>query len=176
MLALIFDTETTGLPLHPEAKIELQPHIIEWGGVLVDGEKLIEEYHTLINPGEPIPPVVTKINGITDAMVKGEKSFRVVADDLRPLFQRADALIAHNLPFDSSLMRFELQRAHQLTDWPWPRQLICTVQEHVPIFGRRPRLLELYEYYMGHPLEQTHRALDDVNALWEICLKAGILT
>lgn len=176
MISLIFDTETTGLPLHPKAKPELQPHIIEWGGMLVDEEgDEIAALNFLINPGIPLPAIITKITGITPEDLVGAPRFADVSDQIREMFARADQLIAHNLPFDSSLMRFDLARAGLLEGWPWPRLNLCTVQEHAEMWGRRPKLTELYEFYMGAPLAQTHRAIDDVRALRDVCVKAGVL-
>jgi hypothetical protein len=37
--------------------------------------------------------------------------------------------------------------------------------------GKRPRLINLYEYVMGRPLAQTHRALDDAMAVFEVLQK-----
>lgn len=176
MKTLIFDTETTGLVLHRKAKAELQPRIIEWGGLLVDEEgNELDSFNTLIDPGVPLPAEITKITGITEAELKGQPTFAEVAPRLRELFSEADVLIAHNLPFDSTMMKLDLGRAGLLDGWPWPKYLICTVQEHAAAWGHRPKLTELYEHYMGRPLAQTHRALDDVRALKEVCLKARVL-
>jgi len=96
MIHLIFDTETTGLTLHPRAKDEFQPRIIEWGGLLVDerGNEL-KELDVLINPGKPIPEHITSITGITDADVANQPPFSVAAQMLKPLFAAADVLVAH---------------------------------------------------------------------------------
>lgn len=176
MLHLIFDTETTGLILHPAAKDELQPHIIEWGGLLVDehGTEL-KELNVLINPGIPIPEEITKITGITQYDIDEQPTFRGVVDAIREMFAAADVLIAHNLPFDYRMMELDLARCGLLAGWPWPRIQLCTVQEHAEEWGRRPKLKELYEHYTGHPLAQTHRAIDDVRALKEVCIAAGVL-
>ena len=176
MTYLIFDTETTGLVLHPLAKDELQPRIIEWGGMLVDekGDEL-DELDVLINPGIPLPEKITKITGLADADLEHEPPFAALAPLLFNMFSRADAMIAHNLPFDTGMMTLDLRRAGLLEGWPWPKIKICTVQEHAEEWGRRPKLTELYEHYLGKKLEQSHRALDDVRALKEICLKAGVL-
>lgn len=176
MTHLIFDTETTGLVLHPRAKDELQPRIIEWGGLLVDerGEEL-EELNLLINPRMPIPEHITKITGITDDDVKNEPPFLAIAPLLFNMFKRADVLIAHNLPFDRRMMELELARVSALNTWPWPRVMLCTVQEHAEEWGHRPKLTELYEHYTGTKLAQSHRAIDDVRALKEVCLRAGVL-
>jgi DNA polymerase-3 subunit epsilon len=176
MTYLIFDTETTGLLLHPSAKLELQPQIIEWGGMLVNekGEELAH-LDILINPGRALPSEIIKITGITDEDLALKPPFAVASPAIRDMFQRADALIAHNLPFDTGMMRNELARCDILEEWPWPPVNICTVQEHAEEWGYRPKMTELYQHYMGKPLAQTHRALDDVRALKEICIAAGIL-
>jgi len=36
-------------------------------------------------------------------------------------------------------------------------------------------LTELFQHYTGRPLAQSHRAIDDVRALKEICVAAGVL-
>lgn len=172
---LVFDTETTGIPKHPRAKAAVQPRIIEFGGLLVDerGERL-DSLELLIDPGIPLESVITKITGLTDDDLKGQPSFAVQAELIRPLFHAADVLVAHNLPFDKTMFELEIARCG-IKDWPWPAKNICTVQEHAEEWGYRPKLLQLYEYYLSTPLKQTHRALDDVGALVEICNQSGIL-
>lgn len=176
MIHLIFDTETTGLILHPAAKDELQPRIIEWGGLLVDehGTEL-KELNVLINPGRPLSADITRITGLTDADLADQPPFSAVAGQLKEMFAEADVLIAHNLPFDHTMMELDLRRARMLESWPWPKLNVCTVQEHAEEWGHRPKLTELYEYYTGHPLAQSHRAIDDVRALKTVCIAAGVL-
>lgn len=174
MTALVIDTETTGLTKHPNAKDEMQPQVIEFGAALVKDGLIMEEVDLLVNPGVPLPPVITKITGLTDEDLTDQPPFRNIIDTIRPLFEKADTLIAHNLPFDKTLVRMELERAG-IEDWPWPEYEVCTVQEHAEQWGYRPKLTQLYEYYMGKPLEQTHRALDDVKALREVAIAAGVV-
>lgn len=176
MTHLIFDTETTGLVLHPRAKDELQPRIIEWGGLLVNerGEEL-EELNLLINPRMPIPEAIVKITGITDDDLRDAPAFREVAEQIHWFFANAEVLIAHNLPFDRSMMELEITRNGLEDNWMWPRIMLCTVQEHAEEWGHRPKLTELYEHYTGTKLAQSHRAIDDVRALKEVCLRAGVL-
>lgn len=175
MLALVFDTETTGLPKHPNSKPNVQPKIIEFGGALVNVYSGIvaDTLQLIINPQEPIEAIITKITGLTDDDLKDQPTFPEVAPQIRDFFARADALIAHNLPFDSTLLELELNR-HHIENWPWPKTEICTVQEHAEEWGRRPKLLELYQAATGEPLAQTHRALDDVMALVKVCELQGV--
>lgn len=174
MINLIWDTETTGLAKHPLARDNVQPRIIEWAGILVDekGNKL-DEYVQMINPGIEIENVITDITGITNEMLIGKPTFKEVYEPILAFMKRAHQIIAHNLPFDWTMLTLELDRIN--VPHPQFELMLCTVQEHIHQYGYRPKLTILYEQYMGKPLHQTHRALDDVEALAEICREAGVL-
>lgn len=174
MRLLAFDTETTNLPLHPNAKDHLQPRIIEFAAAMVDEHGVQQDSIVqLLDPAQKLDPKITKITGITDEDLRGQPAFKDFVPVLHDWFSEADFMVAHNLPFDWTLLTMELARCGQLADWPRPTP-ICTVQEHAERWGRRPRLLELYEEVMGEPLQQTHRALDDVAALVEILVATGV--
>jgi len=175
--ALIFDWETTGLPLHPDAPLRKQPRVIEFGGVLVDSARkaIVSEHSWLVNPGVPLEPIITKITGLTDADLADAPPFAELLPRVRDLFGRASVMVAHNLPFDHFLLQLELQRLNAEADFPWPAGALCTVQTYRPEWGKRPTLKELYAHVTGQPLAQTHRALDDCKALAEIVLKENLL-
>lgn len=175
MNAIIFDSETTGLLKHATAQMSAQPKMIEFGAALVDQEgELIDTLQLLINPCQPLEAIITKITGLTDEDLFEEPTFKEVWPQIRAFMERADIVIAHNLPFDKGVADFELKRL-EVTDFKWPRYQICTVQENVFEWGRRPKLTELYAYQTGQPLAQTHRAIDDVMALLDVVQKQGIL-
>lgn len=174
MRAVIFDTETTGLPLPKTAPLEKQPRIIELGALVVDKNGPVASLTQLIDPGVEISAEITKITGITPDQLKGQPSFKDYLPKLIEFFKDTDILIAHNAPFDKRMLELDLERC-ECTDFPWPQQTICTVQEFRAEFGKRPKLLELYEHVMGEPLMQTHRALDDVQALYSAIEKNGFL-
>jgi len=175
MRTIIFDFETTGLPLHPDAKIDKQPRVIEFGAVIVAGSgQIVSECSLLINPEQKLDATITKITGLTDAELVGKPVFLEAEPELRSMFGLADLMVAHHLPFDQFLLELELQRA-AISDFPWPRYALCTVQAYQEEWGRRPKLTELYERVTGKPLRQTHRALDDVLALAEIVIKEGLI-
>lgn len=174
--ALIFDTETTGIPKHPNAKMKVQPRIIEFGAVLVDVDcRVLEEFSILIQPEERLEPIITKITGLTDNDLAGRPLFKEVLVEVQRAFSSADLMIAHNLPFDVNMIQLELQRLGKENEFTWPAAGLCTVQEFAEFYGRRPRLIQLYEDTLGKPLAQTHRASDDCIALAEIISKKGIL-
>jgi len=171
-MILVYDTETTGLTLHPQAEVRKQPRMIEFGAALLDPKtgEVVDTWNVLINPGAPLEPVITKITGITDADLQGASPFAAVLPAMRMMFERATCVVAHNLPFDRAILRGELARL-DVFDFPWPKREICTVGLYKDDWGRNPKLTELYESVMGKPLAQTHRALDDVLALVEIFQK-----
>lgn len=173
-LLLVFDWETTGLALHPDADVRKQPKAIEFGGAFIDcaDGSLVERHERLINPGEPLEAIITKITGLTDAMLKDAPSFGDVLPEFRKMFARASGMLSHNLPFDRAILRGELARRNMnIADFPWPMHSMCTVGMYKEHWGRNPKLTELYEQVMGKPLAQTHRAMGDVNALVEIVQK-----
>lgn len=186
MISCIFDTETTGIPKHPSAKDEVQPRVIEFGAVLAneDGE-IIDEMSLLLKPiddkGEQLllEDKITEITGLTDEDLVDAPLFEDKAHDLARFISRADVVIAHNLPFDKTIMNLAIDRCDEtkvpFAGLPWPEIEICTVQEHADEWGYRPKLTELYEHYTGEKLEQTHRAVDDVKALMIVCQHAGLL-
>ena len=62
---IVFDTETTGLPLPETAPLDNQPKIIEIALVKLDFDlKETDRYETLINPEVNIPAGASAVNNI----------------------------------------------------------------------------------------------------------------
>lgn len=167
MKIIVADTETTGIPLPSSVPIEKQPRIIELGLVVRSFDEIIGEYNWLFNPGNlPLPQEITKITGLTDADLIDQLSFKEQLDEIIEIFSGADVFIAHNAPFDTSILKFALQMA-ECNNFPWPDIIICSAQEMMSHFGYRPKAAELYEHFVGKKIKQTHRALDDAKMLNE---------
>lgn len=98
----VFDTETTGL--NPK-----QNRVVEIGAIRFDRNGIVSRFSLLIDPGVLIPPEVTRINNITDAMLKGQPEPKVVYPDFIR-FIGDSILIAHNAPFDVDFVNEELAR------------------------------------------------------------------
>lgn len=188
----VWDTETTGL-LIPGAPLDKQPHIIEFGAIMVAindagemdttphpehpaGQPFIDgQASWLINPGVPLEPIITKITGLTDDDLRGKPSFAEVLPEIVAFFLGVHGMVAHNLPFDKGMLVTELQRLGKEHAFPYPPEQICTVAHFVQTFGRRAKLNEVYKRVLGADMPIAHRALDDANMLTAICIKAEVL-
>ena len=169
----LFDTETTGLPLHPLASLMQQPRIIEFGVLLTDGRDILFEDNFLCDPGIALEAIITKITGIKDEHLRGQPPFEHFIPRIKETFGKANYVFAHNMAFDELLLTLELNR-HELdlsdVDWPFS---VCTLEETRPMFGFGPKLEMLHEKYVG-PVVQKHRAIDDVKMLFSVMKATGI--
>ena len=174
MLFAVYDCETTGLPLHVEADLDRQPRIIEFGGIITDGESVLREVNFLCNPGVVLDQVITDITGLTDHDLYDKPPFIDYLPEVRDFFIEADCTVAHNASFDRNLLVFDLRRAGKtLKDISFPKLNICTVEETYLAYGRRMKLIELYSELCGEYV-QKHRGLDDVMVLHEVCKRIGL--
>lgn len=98
----VVDVETTGGSAS-------QDRIIEIAVYLFDGEKTIERFETLLNPGKPVDPYITKLTGITTEMVQGSPTFADVHQKILELTHEA-YFVAHNVKFDFGMLRHEFKR------------------------------------------------------------------
>lgn len=163
---ILFDTETSGLLKSSVNNINEQPYIIEFYGVVIDEDfNPIREFETFIKPPIQVSQEITKITGITQEMVQDAPNFREVYEEIGSLFKGVDEMIAHNLPFDRSMLANELIRINKLINFPWPMKHTCTVEQSMGIEQRRLTLTRLHEYATGKPLANAHRAKDDVFGL-----------
>lgn len=167
---LVYDTETTGLLLPQSSPLAQQPRIIEFAVAEIDAAyKIVSTHSWLINPGHPLPEVITKITGLKDEDLVDQPTFIQALPEIESVFVGVDRIIAHNLSFDMGMLTNELKRIGREFAFPYPPNQLCTVQlANELIYGRRAKLTELYEKTTGKPLAQTHRAMDDVMALIEI--------
>ncbi len=174
MIFTLYDTETTGLTVHHQANIGLQPRIIEFAAIKTDGKKILDQMEFICNPGIAIEEIITKITGLTNEDLEDKPEFSHFVPEVAKFFEGSDVVVAHNLSFDKNLLTYDLARMEKtLADINFPEIQICTVEQTYPLFGRRMRLNELYELYVGK-YTQKHRALDDVMLLTQICSTIGI--
>lgn len=89
---IIIDVETTGLKAETERIIQL------CATKVVEG-KIVSYFNTYINPGKPIDKEATKINGITDEMVKDSPTIDQVANSFLE-YVDSKPIVGYNISFD----------------------------------------------------------------------------
>ena len=172
MKIIMFDTETTGLLLPEGAPLENQPQIIEFAAIAMDQHfKEIDRLEFMCNPEKPLPPIITKITGITDNDLMTKLPFKHFADDVLKFWQGVDYVIAHNVNYDMGMLNNELKRLGLEESLPKPKQCICTVQETYHIHNRRLKLSQAYKHFTGKEPEIAHRAMGDVETLKELVIQ-----
>jgi DNA polymerase-3 subunit epsilon len=161
---LVGDFETTGLLVPDTAALFAQPHITEIYIAKVDPTnfQINEEFETLINPEVPIDPFITKLTGIDNEMVKDSPTFAEVYDDLCSFFLGENDFVAHNVTFERDCLKHELRRLGFEFQFPWTKNLICTIEESFIIENKRLKLGVLYEKATGEKMPDAHRAKPDV--------------
>ncbi len=151
----IVDLETTGGAPGSSA-------ITEIGAVRVEGLRITDRFSTLVDPECPIPPHITGITGIDDAMVRGQP----VIDVALPAFiafAGDDVLVAHNAPFDLRFLNYERLRLRDgYFTQPWLDTLVLARRL---LNGALPRHdLSTLATWAGAPVRPAHRALADAEA------------
>ena len=97
---LFVDTETTGLDPARDEIVELAMVPFTYG---LDGQvySVGEPFQQLREPSKPIPPEVTAITGIDDAMVAGRQ---IDPAEVTHFVAPASLVVAHNAAFDRKFL------------------------------------------------------------------------
>lgn len=157
MLYAITDIETTGGYASSNSITEIAVYIF-------DGQQIVDQFETLVNPHQSIPRFVQSLTGITDEMVQLAPSFSDIAPRLLELLQ-GKVFVAHNVNFDYSFIH------HQLSENGYTLQCrkLCTVRYCRKIFPK------LKSYSLGNlcrhfdiPVYNRHRAGGDARATVEL--------
>lgn len=157
----VIDLETTG---HSPLKGD---KIIEVGLVIIENDKIIDEFSTLLNPGKDISPFITKLTGISNHEVADAPLFKDQAGKIAELLQNS-YIIAHNVPFDLGFINEEFAFAglkklqNPVLDTVELSRILCP---KAPGF----KLGQLAEYLkLDH--HDPHRALSDAFVTAELFL------
>lgn len=156
-LYAIIDTETTGGTPRFSKLTDISIFIY-------DGEGIVDEFSSLINPGIPIPPFITQLTGIDDEMVSSAPSFEEIAQQIVEITEGA-VFVAHNVNFDYGMIRSEFASLR----YDYQRQKLCTVRlarKYLP--GHRSYGLGNICDDLGIPINGRHRARGDAEATVEL--------
>lgn len=166
------DLETTGLPESRTAEI------LEIGLVLLDppdppdppdtqdGSKLgVRILRTLVRPGRPIPPLVSRLTGLVDAdVVDAPRLSEVRAAVCEALAGRL--LVAHQIEFERAFLQRDLDSSFGSAAWLDTQELLAFTHPDAPDL----RLETFTRGLLGR--EERHRALED--AADAACVVAAI--
>jgi DNA polymerase-3 subunit epsilon len=128
---------------------------------------MIDEFHSLINPGRRVPPMITRLTGITDEMLRDQPTIDTVFPQLHA-FLGPTVIVAHNADFDLKFLNFE---AHRLASSPLFNPSLCTLRLAKRLLpDLRSRSLDAVASHLGVRGSDRHRALGDARLTAEVLL------
>lgn len=161
---VVFDLETTGISTAYD-------EVVEISAVKVKGGRIVEEFGTLVNPGRPIPLAASRVNGITDSMVRDAPGFQDALGDFLE-FAGDDVLVGHNIhTFD---MKFIYRDAERFFGQLPGNDYVDTLQmarRCLPQLSAY-KLVDLAVFYGISP-DGAHRALNDCRMNQQIFERLG---
>ena len=148
----VIDFETSGMT--PDAGARATEVAI----VLTEDGRVVDRFQSLMNAGVSIPPFITGLTGISNAMVRAAPpAAEVMAEAAR--FVGARPMVAHNASFDRKFWQAELARLGLNADQPYA----CTVLLSRRLHPQAPnhKLGTLAEFHGLARSGRAHRALSD---------------
>ena len=163
----LIDVEFAVLDLETTGGSPATDRIAEVGVVKVRSGRITGTLHTLVNPGVSIPPMITALTGISNAMVANQEPIEVVLPCLLEFLGDA-VLVAHNASFDVRFLQAALQ-AHA-----YPRlesRVVCTARLARVLLPRDevPNVkLATLARYLRAGTQPCHRAFTDAKATVDV--------
>jgi len=149
----VVDVETTGGKYNEEG-------ITEIAVFKYDGNKIVDQFISLINPERPIQPFVSNLTGINEKMLRNAPKFYEVAKRIVEITEDC-TLVAHNASFDYRMLCTEFNRL----GFTYERPTLCTVSLSKKLIPEQAsyKLGKLVRS-LGIPLSDRHRAAGDARA------------
>ena len=163
----LLDVEFVVLDLETTGGSPANDRITEVGAVKIRGGEVLGTFQTLVNPGVPIPPLISALTGITNPMVVDQEPIEVVLPCLVEFLGGA-VLVAHNASFDRRFVQANLERhGYQRL----ANRVVCTARLARKLLPRdevpNVRLATLAAY-LGSTVAPCHRALTDARATVDV--------
>ena len=153
----VVDIETTGNGYKGSKITEISIFVF-------DGKTIVEEFTSLVNPEQNIPPYITNLTGITNAMVRNAPKFYEIAKKVEEI-TKDTIFVAHNVNFDYNIIQTEFKSL----GFDFKRKKLCTVRLS------RKIIPGLNSYSLGNicsfeniPINGRHRAKGDAEATTEL--------
>ena len=186
MNTLIFDLETTGLPLKNGKTYFKYDNLEKYNNSRVlsicwkifnNNNKEIKSNYKIIKPTDFIidnNSYACKINNITKELAD-EKGIdiKLMFNELKQDLIDTNVIVAHNLDFDYNILLSELYRYNRLDiiNLLQTKDKYCTMMNGIQITKipmknsyKFPKLIELYRHFFNTDFEDAHNAEADVSA------------
>lgn len=153
----IIDIETTGGSF-------VNSKITDVAILIHDGERVIDEFSSLVNPEIPIPKFIVGLTGISDEMVVNAPRFFEIAKQIVEITEDC-IFVAHNISFDYNVMRSEFKNL----GFDYRREHLCTVRASKYVIpGYKSYSLGKISKDLGIEIIGRHRAYGDALATSEL--------
>jgi DNA polymerase III epsilon subunit family exonuclease len=153
---VFFDIETTGTDIFRSEIVEIAAIRVHLKG---NEARELGHFHSLVKPSRPIPAAATEVHGITDEDVRDSPSLK----DVLPRFLDFigdSPLAGHNIEtFDLPIIR---RHASNILRRVVGNLTLDTLPFSKRLFPGEPHRLGALAEKLDIPVEQAHRALDDV--------------
>ncbi len=165
-LYAVLDIETTGGQYNEEGITEIAIY-------RYDGNEIVDQFISLVNPEIPIQPFVVKLTGINNEMLKNAPKFHEIAKRIVEITDGC-TLVAHNAVFDCRILSTEFRRL----GYEFEKQNVCTVELAQKLLPDEPSFsLGKLVRSLGIPIADRHRASGDAIAtlkLFKVLLEKDI--
>lgn len=149
----ILDIETTGGKFNEEGITEIAIYKF-------DGQEIVDQFISLVNPEKEIQPFVVNLTGINNGMLKNAPKFYEVAKRIIEITTDC-VLVAHNADFDNRILTTEFRRL----GYTFERKTLCTVElSKILIPNLSSYKLGNLCRSLGIPVSSRHRADGDAIA------------
>ncbi|MEJ1222902.1 exonuclease domain-containing protein [Sediminicola sp. 1XM1-17] len=149
----VIDIETTGNGVKGNRITEIA--IFKY-----DGDTIVDEFTSLVNPECEIPFFITGLTGIDNSMVRNAPKLREITDQILEI-TKDTIFVAHNVNFDYNIIKNQFQAL----GIAFSRKKLCTIRLS------RKLIPGLHSYSLGKlctaldiPLTDRHRARGDAHA------------
>ena len=152
-LYAVLDIETTGGKFDEEGITEIAIYKF-------DGDQIVDQFISLVNPEKDIQPFVVNLTGINNGMLKNAPKFHEVAKRIIEITTDC-VLVAHNANFDNRILSTEFRRL----GYEYERETLCTVELSQKLIPEQNsyKLGKLCRA-LGIPVSSRHRADGDAIA------------
>lgn len=156
---IAFDFETANFQKHSACSVAL---------VCVQNNQIVDQFYSLIQPETDFHWKNIQIHGIRPADVVDAPKFPEVWEKIRHYFQPNHVIVAHNAPFDNSVLKGCLA----YYDLPFqPYMSLCSVQTSRRLYPHfKNHKLNTVSAELAIELHDHHNALADSQACAEIIL------